>query len=115
MAKEAQDTKITQTEDPAMATVTNDELLALHASQNEVIADQQARIASLEALVAKLEKGQAASAPKGGTIAKVGKDEYQVLHGLRIAGHVLTPAEIAAKPELCEQLVADRSGALKKL
>lgn len=114
MAKEAQNT-ITQTEDPAMATVTNDELLALHASQNEVIAEQQARIAALESLVERLQAAQAAPAPKGGTIAKVGKDEYQVLHGLRIAGQVLTPADIAANAELCKQLVADRSGALQKL
>lgn len=96
--------------------VSNDELLALHTAQGDVIADQQKKIAELESLVADLKAAQpAAEAPRGGTVVKIGKTEYQVVHGIRTGGRVLTPAEIAADKKLCEQLIEQKSGALKAL
>lgn len=97
--------------------ISNEEVLALQASQGDLIAEQAEQIESLKNLIREMQSGeeQKSSKATGGVICKVGKAEYRVTHGLLLKGKKLSPAEIAQDAELCKQLVADKSTALEQL
>lgn len=103
------------TKDPDQAAVTNDELLALHTSQGEVIARQEQEIADLKKQLAAL---QANTQPKvarsaGGVQVKVAGTEYLVVHGVVHEGRNWSPEQIAANKDLCIELLAGNSTALR--
>lgn len=131
--------KTTLVKDPALAPVTNEELLELHTSQSEVIATLQAKIAQLESdkeaaltemsalstaqneaitdlqtKIADLENEKAAvSKSGGGVIVTIKGAQYRVVHGLLTNGTVVSPVDIAADEDLCEMLLEQCSSAVK--
>ncbi len=95
-----------------------EELLAMQTAQGEVIAAQNEEIEALRRQVQEMQSEGSAGGKKpalGSVIAKVGKTQYRVVHGLIVGGKNLTPAEIAQDTELCKQLAADKSTALEQL
>lgn len=112
MSKKAQNTEEVQdnlVSDPELATVTNDELLALHTAQNEVISDLQAKIALLE------KEKTAAAKGGGGVVVTIEDVQYRVVHGLLTPNGRKSPAEIAADEDLCASLIADGSSAIQRV
>lgn len=103
-------------QDPEQTPITNEELLALHTSQGEVIARQDAEIAELKDMIRMLTSGKSKPAKRaaGGTIVQVCNEEYRVVHGIRHEGRKLSIEEIAADPDLCAALVASGSTALEQ-
>lgn len=102
MSKKIQDLENDQ------APATPEELAALNAAKDETIAELLARLAQLE-------KEKAAGAKAGGPVVTIDEKQYQVVHGLRFRGEVKTPADIAADPDACRELLSENSSCLKPL
>lgn len=138
MSNKPQNTQ-TLVKDPVLAPVTNEELLELHATQGGLIAEMQAKIAELEneksaareelaalqtvqdevianlqGKIAELENEKAAASKAGGgVIVTIGDVQYRVVHGLLKDGAKRSPAEIAANPDLCADLLEAKSSAIQ--
>lgn len=131
MADKAQNTeKKTPDAKAPDALVTNDDLLALHISQGDIIAKQAEQIAAQDTKIAALTaviKGLQSTAPVAVPVAKtavqpevtIGGKKYRVVHGVTVrheqALKTLTATEVAADTALLKSLLESKSSALEAL
>lgn len=101
-------------EDPDKALVTNDELLALHTAQSDLIAELQAELKNLKSTLP-----VATNKPVSGVqpIVKIGSKEYRVCHGVTIRQNgsmkTFSLQEVAADKELVKELLESQSTAVE--
>lgn len=115
---------------PEVATATNDELLALHAAQGELLAEQSAKIAAQEKQISELTAAlkdlrstalvvAPRTTPGPQPEVTIGNKKYRVLHGVTIRNEqalkTLTATEVAADQALLKQLLESKSSALEAL
>lgn len=100
--------------DPDTALVTNDELLALHTAQSELIAELQAE---LKALKSTAPVATSKPAPGVQPVVKIGSKEYRICHGVTVRHNgsmkTLTAQELAGDKELVKELFEAGSTAVE--
>lgn len=100
--------------DPEKALVTNDELLALHTAQADLIAELKSEVERLKSTAQ-----VATSKPAAGVqpVVKIGSKEYRICHGVTVRHNgsmkTLTALEVAGDKELVKELFEAGSTAVE--